>query len=180
MCPRVRYAKASCVLEAVAGTSQHRLAPMESGLSTVQWPFALYDATTTSAARRARFASARAAPPPHRQRAQWRSRARHAKAGCVLKAAAGTAHHGLAPMEKDASPVSWPCVGCKLTTTSAAWRARVAGARAAPRLERQREQWRARVRATRKPAVCWRPQLARRTTVLRRWREASRRCSGPV
>ena len=33
------------------------------------------------------------------------------------------------------------------------------------------------VRATRKPAACWRPQLARRTTVLHRRRETSRRCS---
>ena len=66
------------------------------------------------------------------------------------------------------------------TTTSAVRRAPVASARAAPRSEKQQAQWRARVLATPKPAVRWRPQLARRSTVLRRWRETFRRCSGFV
>ena len=113
-------------------------------------------------------------------RAVAHSRARYTKAGCALEAAAGTAHHGLGPMKKDASPVRWPCVGYKPTITGAAWRARVASACAAPRHEIHRAQWRTRVCATRKPAVCSRPQLARRGTVLRRWREVSRRYSGPA
>ena len=94
-----------------------------------------------------------------------------------LEAAAGTSQHGLAPLERSLSPVRWPCMELKATTTNAGPRARVAST-CPP--DRQRAQWRARVRATRKPAVCWRPQLARRSTVLQRWREASRRCGGLV
>ena len=97
-----------------------------------------------------------------------RSRALHAKAGCASEVAAGTSQHGLGPMKRDFSPVRWPYVGYTPTIISAAWRARVASARAAPRLERHRAQWRTRVSATRKPAVCSRSQLARHSTVLRR------------
>ena len=225
------------------------------------WPCNMHGATTTSAAWRARVASARAAPPPHRQRAQWRarvsatrktavpwrpqlarrttalhrwrvelvgavacyiarsdhnqcgmarsdhhqcgmararrkqaccasfrktasavarSRARHATAGCASEAAAGTSQHGLAPMNSGLSPVHWPFIVHEATTTSAARLTRFASARAVPPPYRQQAQWRARMRATRKPAVPRRPQLVRRTTVLREWRETSRRCSAPV
>ena len=144
-----RYAKARCALEAVAGTSHHGLAPKERGLSSVQWPCIGYEQTTTSAARRARVASTRAAPTPERQQAQWRARAFSTRNPAVLEAAGGTSHYGLAPNEKDVSPVRWTCMGYRLTTTSAAWRARVASMRAAPPPERQLAQWRAGVRATR-------------------------------
>ena len=96
-----------------------------------------------------------------------RSRERHAKAGCVFQIAAGTSQHGLAPTVSGLSPVQLPFLMHGPTTTSAAWRARVASKRAAPRSEKQRVQWRDRVLATRQLAVPRRPQLARHSTVLR-------------
>ena len=83
-------------------------------------------------------------------------------------------HQSLAPKERGLSPVQCSFLTRRPTTASTAWCARVASSRAAPPLQRERAQWRARVRATQKPAVCWRPQLARRTKVLHRNREASR------
>ena len=58
------------------GTSQYGLAPMERGLSLVQCPYMVYEATTTGAAWRARVATASAVA---------RSRAHQAKASCVLE-----------------------------------------------------------------------------------------------
>ena len=102
--------------------------------------------TTTSAARRAHTASARAAPPPERERAQWRDRVwAHAQAGCSLKVAADTSEHGLAPKERGSLLVQWSFLGYGPTTTSAARRARAASVRAAPPPERERAQWRDRV-----------------------------------
>ena len=100
----------------------------------VRWSCMGYEPTTTSAARSARVASMRAAPPPMRQLA--RSRARHAKASCALKAAAGTSHQDLAPKDRSLSSVQWPWIGCGQTITSAARHARVASTRAAPTRER--------------------------------------------
>ena len=100
-------------------------------------------------------------------------------AGCVLEASAGTSHHGLAPKERGLSPVQWHCKVHGPITTNAARRARAAILNAAPPPKRQRAQWRAHARVTQKPAVR-RPQLKRRTTVLHRRREASRRRSGLV
>ena len=109
-----------------------------------------------------------------------RLRARHPKACCVLEAGAGTSQHGLAPMERGLLMVRYRCIVRDPITTSAARRARVASVRAALRLERQLAQWRARASATRKPALRWRPQVARRSTVLRQSKEASRRRSALV
>ena len=63
---RVRHANAGWSLEAAAGTLEHGLAPKKRGFSPVQCLFIGHGPTTGSTSRRARFASARAAPPPHR------------------------------------------------------------------------------------------------------------------
>ena len=68
-------------VDAAAGTWEHGLAPKKGGLSLVQCPSIGHGATTAGAARRARAASARAAPPPQREAAQWRTSALHAQAG---------------------------------------------------------------------------------------------------
>ena len=59
----------SCSLEAAAGMSEHGRAPSEGGVSLAQFAFVRYGPTPTSAARRAHFASARAAYPPEGERA---------------------------------------------------------------------------------------------------------------
>ena len=69
-----------------------------------------------------------------------------------------------------------PFIPCRLIATSAAWRARAANLCVSPPPERQPADC-ARVHATRKPAAHWRPQLARRITILHRRREVFRRCS---
>ena len=118
------HTRKRAVWETAAGSSQHGLAPKGGGLSLVQWPFIGHEPTTTSAARRARSASARAAPPLHRERARWRDRVcAHAQAGCSSEAAAGTSEHGLAPKERALSLVQCPSLGHAPTTTSAARRA---------------------------------------------------------
>ena len=73
--------KPSYEVDAVACTWEHGLAPNNGGLPLVQCNPIGHRATTASAARRARAASARAAPPPHGQAAQWRTPALHAQAG---------------------------------------------------------------------------------------------------
>ena len=105
--------------------------------------------------------------------------ASRAKAGCAFETSAGTSQLGHVPTDSGLSPVQCFSIGCRLTTASTTRCARVASSRGAPPPERERAQWRPRVRATGKPAVCWRPQLARRR-VLNRRREASRCCSGVI
>ena len=56
-------------------TSHHGLAPTERGLPPVQCPFMARGPISTSAARRARAASAHAPSPPKGQAAQWHARA---------------------------------------------------------------------------------------------------------
>ena len=92
----------------------------------MQYSIIGYEPTITSAARRARAASARDAPPPERERAQWRSRVcAHAQAGCsLLGGAADTSEHGFAPKGRSFSLVQWPFIGHGPATTSAARRAR--------------------------------------------------------
>ena len=65
-----------------------------------------------------------------------RSRERHTKAGCAFEAAGGTSHHGFAPMERGHLLLPWLCNVHEATTISAAPRARVASARAAPSPDR--------------------------------------------
>ena len=55
------------ILGATAGTSHNSRTPKKRGLSPVQCPCLVHKPTTTSAARRARAASLRDAPPPERQ-----------------------------------------------------------------------------------------------------------------
>ena len=141
---RVCHAKACCFLEAVAGMPYHGRAPKERGLSPVQCPGLVNGPTTTSAARRTRAESSRTALPPERQRAQWRARACHAKAGWFLKAVAGMLHHGRAPKERGLSPVQCPGRAHGPITTSAARRVRAESLRTALPPERRRAQCRAR------------------------------------
>ena len=100
--------------------------------------------------------------------------ARRARAGCVSEASAVTSQHGLVPKKRGFSPVRFFPIGYRPTTTSAIRRARVASSRAAPPPQNQLAQWRARVHAEQNPGVCWRPRLARRSTVLCRKKETSR------
>ena len=67
----VRHTNSGCSLEATAGTSKRGLAPREGErFLAVQYPSIGHEPTSTSAARRARVASARAEAPPHRQPTQ--------------------------------------------------------------------------------------------------------------
>ena len=132
--------------------------------------------TTASVARRANTASSRVVPPPERQATLYHASACHAKAGCVLEATARTSHHGLAPKERGVPPAQCPSRVRKSITASAARRARAASSRVV-RLLRDSQRSGACSRATRNPAMRWRSQLARRTTILRPKREAFRRCS---
>ena len=110
----------------------------------MQGPYTVREPVATSAVRRARASSLRAAPPPERQPAQWRVRTCHAKVGCGLEAAAGTSLQGLATKERGVSPVQCPFTVPETVATSATWRARTTSSRAAPPPERQPAQWRVR------------------------------------
>ena len=69
----VRHANGGRSLKAVASTFKHGRAPREKGVTPVQCSFLGHGLSTTSTPRRARFASERAAPPPHKQPTQWRA-----------------------------------------------------------------------------------------------------------
>ena len=99
-------------------------APKERSLSPVQCPFVVHMPATTSAVRRASPSSSRVAPPPERQREQWRACACHAKAGWFLKAVADMSHHSRVPKERGLSPAPCPFVVYGPITTGAARRAR--------------------------------------------------------
>ena len=98
------HAQESCLLETATDTSERGLAPRERAVSLAQWASIEHESTPTSAARRARTASARGAPPPERERARWRvCVCAHANTGCWSEAAAGTSQHGRAPRERAVS-----------------------------------------------------------------------------
>ena len=124
-----------------------------------------------------RSARLRVLPPPERQPAQWRLFACHVNAGCVLEATARTSHYGLEPKERGLPPVQCPVLPRMPTVASAARRVRAASSRVLSIPEGQPAQWRARTSVTRMSAARRRPQLARRTMVLHRRRDASCRCS---
>ena len=152
--PRTFATRKPAVREAALVTSHHGLAPSGRGLLLVQWSLTMRELITTSAARHARVAGARAAPPPERQPAQRRARAFYVTrkpAVCWMEAAADTSQHSLAQNGRGLSLVQWPSVAHRPTTTIAARRARVASARAAPPPKRQPAQRRACAFVTRKP-----------------------------
>ena len=161
-----------------AASMSHRgLAPKKRGLPPMLCPFVGYGPATANVACLARAASSRAAPPPKRQRAQWCARRLPRESRLrKVEVAAGTSHHSLAPKGRGLPPAQCTDMGYESIAASATWRARAASSRARV-LPRDRQRSGARARATRKPAVRWRPQTARRTAVLHRRREASRRCS---
>ena len=125
----------------------------------------------TSAERRARTPSSSVLPPTERPPAQWRLFACHANAGCALEVTDCTSHHGLAPRKEPArrcSSLSW----CVVQSRSARHGAHTRQARDFRHQPEDSQRSDARARATRMPGARWRSQLARRTTVLRRKREA--------
>ena len=95
-------------------------------------------------------------------------------AGLKFEVAAGTSHHGRAPKERAVSPVRHLSMRHEPITASAAPRAREASSRAASPPQRQRAPPRLCRASHAALASSLRPQLAHRTTVLRRRREASR------
>ena len=109
--------------------------------------------------RRARATSARAAPPPKREAAQWRAQVRCTrKPAHEVNATAGTWGHGLPPKKGGLSLVQCPFVGYGATTASAARHAHVASARAVPPPQRQLERWRTsalHAQATSRSGRCW-------------------------
>ena len=127
-----------------AGTWDHGLAPKKGGFSLVQCSFIVHVAIAASAARRARVASARAAPPPQREPAQWRASALHAQA--TPRSAGQSWHVRSRPCTEEgrllARAVSFHGVWSECRQRGAA-RARVGSARAAPPPNRERAQWRA-------------------------------------
>ena len=157
--------------------SHHGLAPKERHLPPVKCHSIARGPITASTTRRARAASSRVLPPPGKQPAQWRLRVGHARAGCAFEVIARTSHHGLAPKERGLPSVQGPSMSRRTIAASAPRRARARQARMFCDLPRDSQRSGGRSRATRTPAARWRVQLARRTTVLHRRREASRRCS---
>ena len=137
---------------AAAGTWEHGLAPKKGGLSLVQCPSIGHGATTASAARRARAATARAAPPPQRQPAQWRTSALHAQAGS--RSGRRSWHVGARPCTEEGRPLA------RAVPFHGAWSdhsrrgaARARGKRPYLRLlPRERQRSGAQARYTRKPA----------------------------
>jgi len=166
---------AGCALEVTARAPHHGLEPRERGLPPVQCPFIARRPITISAARRARAATSRVSPPPETHPAQWCSHVGHAKAGCALEGTARTSHHGPASKEREAfrrcSTLLW-CVG---RSQPARHGARARQVCVFCHLPKDSQRSGACARATRMPAARWRPKLARRTTALRRKREAFRR-----
>ena len=142
----------------------------------MQYPSMVRRPITTSVAQRAHAASWRVLPSPERQPAQWRLFAIHANAGCALKAIFARRTTVLRRERKAfrrCSTLLW-CVG----RSQPAWHgAHVRQACVLRHLPKDSQRSGACSRATRMTASCWRPQLARRTTVVRRKKEASRRCS---
>ena len=169
--------KQSYEVDAVAGTREHGLAPNNGGLPLVQCNPIGHRATTASAARRARAASARAAPPPHGQAAQWRTPALHAQAGS--RSGRRSWHVGARPCPDEGRSLARAVPFHMLwgdQSRRSSRRAHAASARPAPPPERQAARWR--TRATRANRLAkWRPQLACGSTALHRRREVSRWCS---
>ena len=141
----------------------------------MQCPCLVHEATAPSAARYARKASSRAAPPPERQRAQWRSRVPR-KSRLIM---GGRSWH-FAPEPR--AEGERPLTGA--VPFYSAWNGRNqrGTARARSKLaccasSRETASAMARPRVPRKPADYGWPPLARRTTAARRRRETLRRCS---
>ena len=182
VCSCARRARAGCVLEASAGhvaarscTEEERRLADAVRFHRVQIDYNQRD-TTFMRRKLACCASSR-----ERASAVARSRVRHAKespvAVCWRPLLVGRSLQGLEPKERAFSLAQCPFIGHVPTTTIAVRRAGVASLRAVPPPQKQLAQWRARVHAAQETGVCWRPRLARRSTVLYRRREASRRCS---
>ena len=122
------HANAGCSLEAVDGTSEQGRAPRERAVSLAQCASIGHGLTPTSATEYARAASARAAPPPSSERAQWRARALSRESG--LRVGGRGWHVGARPCIEGGwiLLVRWPSVGNGSTLTSAAWHARASKA----------------------------------------------------
>ena len=145
----------------------------------MQWPSVANGPTITIAARCARVASARAAPHPENQPAEWW----RARAFVMQKLAAcwrpqqtrrRTVLHRLGGL----SLVQWPFLARKSTTTIAARRGCVASARAAPQfLCKEIASVVARTRVCHaKACLCETLHLAHRTTALHRMEETFHWC----
>ena len=108
----------------MAGTWDHGLPSKRDGLSLVQCPSMGRGATAAGAAQRAHAASARIAPPPQGEAAQWRTSVLHAQARSRSGPAAGTWERGHPPKKSGLPLVQCPSVGYGATTAGAAQRAR--------------------------------------------------------
>ena len=113
-------------------------------LSLLQCPSIVHGPSAAGLARRARVGSARAGPRPRRERAQWHASALHAQAttrseweSWYVGARAWRRRNG------GLSLVQCPPIAYEPSVASAARRARIGSARAGPRLQRERSQWRA-------------------------------------
>ena len=118
------------------------LAPNERALSLARRPSRAGGPIPTRAAWRARAASARAAPPPHRERARWPLSCAHAQAGRARGQGWRVAPRPCTERERPVAGAA-AFIGARgSTSTSAAQRAHAASARAAPPPERESARWR--------------------------------------
>ena len=172
------HSNAGCSLEAAADPSEHGRAPRERAVSLAQWGFVGYEPTPTSAARRAHAASARAAPPPERERAVARSRVRTLERRLLVRGRGW--HVGARPCTEGkgrlAGVVGFHRAGDDSNQRGAA-RTRRKRAWHASSLERACG-GAFMYALTRTPAARWRPQLARRSTAVHQGRGPSRLRSG--
>ena len=146
------HSKAGCALEAVDGTSEQGRAPRERATSLAQYASIGHEPTPTSAAERARAASACAAPPASRERAGWRVRVcAHANAGCSLEAVDSTSEHGRAPRKRAVSLAQWASMNLETTPASAARRACASKAKVLCLLPGESQRSGAQAHYTRKP-----------------------------
>ena len=140
-------------------------------LSPVAAPFASVDTQpmTATAAPRARGASSSAAPPSPETASADAPVPRDTRgAGLKFEVAAVMSHHGRAPKERAVSPVRHLSTRREPITASAAPRAHEASSSAASPPQRQRAPPRLCRASHAALASSLRPQLAHRTTVLRR------------
>ena len=126
--------------------SKHGRTPTERAVPLAQCASIGYGPTPTST-EGARTSQARVLRLLLRESVRWRDRVcAHANSVCSLETAAGMSEHGHAPMERNVKLAQWAFMGYGTTPTTAAGRAHVASACAAPPPEGERAVLRSRVR----------------------------------
>ena len=165
------------VQEVAAGTSHHGLAPEERGLLPTRWPCIVQRPTTTSVARCAPGKFACCSSSREASSTVARSHARDAKCWLCTRRQP-TRCTTVSRRRREASRRYSRLVWCADLSQPALHGARALQAGMLRLLPIDSKRSGALTHVRRKSRLCGRPQSARRTTVLHRRRERSRRRSG--